>query len=309
VSDIVAEAKSFGGRAKRTKTGWVVEKKTAIKQGDGSIHVIQRTEYEAAVWVDPQAVEAQRQRLDEAVRKHNAERGVLDQDSAARPDETSPPISDEARALRHASNRSDRLERDSQARKFARRPSHPGGRDGQKLDLSARAQVNEISKQRDQWASFDTSHPIEKMRARGSLSSDPLTADRRYRAARVWLQLYLTSQGLTSGGEWLQELVDGTSDPEASSIAKLHASNERIQFQRSELGSRDDVANARFGVLDSVCGYGRSISEVVKATNRQKKTVRAQLFFGLDAIGGYALWDKRMESVPSLYIESFKRTG
>ncbi|MDG1417834.1 MAG: hypothetical protein P8P99_08540 [Maricaulis sp.] len=174
----------------------------------------------------------------------------------------------------------------------------PGpGRDGCRLELNARARVNDNPKQADQWALFDVSHPIEKMRWKGSLGSEQIVADRRYRAACVWQKFFYKCQGLTTTREWLQEHVDGTGDPHAAPAARMDASMQRLNVME-QVG----MTRRRFEDLDSICGLGLTVSEQGRATSRHPSSVRESFLSALDVVGGFPEWDREMERVGVLYL-------
>lgn len=203
-------------------------------------------------------------------------------------------------------NRIARLKTERERREFALRASSPGGRDGGNLQLTHRARVNDNPKHADQWADFDTSHPIEKMRVRQSLGTSVQQRFRRYCAAKVWVTFFLKAQGFNVS-TWLKEQVDGTGDPEASTLSRLDALMQRMNVIDASLvdlsAHRSLVMQRRFFDLDSVCAIGFTISEVANRTGRSERGVKKSLLSGLDAISGYAPWDKHLESVGVLYIE------
>ncbi len=203
-------------------------------------------------------------------------------------------------------NRLARLKTEQERREFALRTSSPGGRDGENLQLTHRARVNDNPKHADQWADFDTSHPIEKMRVRQSLGTSAQQRFRRYCAAKVWLTFFLKAQGFNVS-TWLKEQVDGTGDPEASALSRLDAMMQRMNVIDASLmdlsAHRSLVMQRRFFDLDSVCAIGFTVSEVANRTGRSERGVKKSLLSGLDAISGYAPWDKHLEAVGVLYIE------
>lgn len=210
----------------------------------------------------------------------------------------------------------DMMERVRVADEAAARPRAdlpPPGRAGEKPAYTHLAQVSENPKHyTDEWAKFDTSHPIEKMRVKGTLGENAAQAFRRYCAARVWFHFWLRSQGLGSKGEWLREHVDGTADPQAGITMRLDAAHMRLAVMDAMAFTptgRKTMSQQRFDDLDSVCGYGRRLIDVARATNRDPKTVRKSLFAGLDAVCGFALWDKHLESVSVLYIRPFDKSA
>lgn len=201
-------------------------------------------------------------------------------------------------------NRIQRLATEQERREFAMRPSNPGGRDGQPLELTHEARVSE-AKQADEWASFDTSHPIEKMYRRGSLGGSELQSFGRYRAARVWYQFFIKCQGLGSLGEWLREHVDGSGDPQASIASRMDATMQRVNILDCS-----GMTYRRFKDLDLVCGAGHRIAEVAKATARDQKTVRESLLSALDVVSGYRLWESHLQAVQVIWVrDNRKKTG
>jgi hypothetical protein len=57
------------------------------------------------------------------------------------------------------------------------------------------------------------------------------------------------------------------------------------------------MTERRFRDLDSVVGLGRTLTEVGDRDGRTLNAVKKSLFAGLDAVAGYARWDRLLQSV------------
>ncbi|MEN0652401.1 MULTISPECIES: hypothetical protein [Hyphobacterium] len=178
-----------------------------------------------------------------------------------------------------------------------RLPLPEPGRDGNPLELAARARVNQNPKEPDQWAPFDVSHPIEKMRLRGSLGADALQIDLRYRAARVWFVFWNRAFGY-GHDTTLRESVDGGGDGTGSANARAQA-----VIDRTKILGQPGMTRRRFYDLDAICGGGSRISELAQATHRDQKTVRESLLTGLDVVAGFQPWDRYIQGIPTLSVQ------
>lgn len=180
---------------------------------------------------------------------------------------------------------------------------HPEpGRDGQAQNLNYRARVNLDPKSPDEWAAFDTGHPIEKMRIRGSLGQPWHIAFNRYRAARVWYSMWVRALGLSTMGEFMAEQVDGGGDKESGVLARMDAANQRVEVLKQR-----GMTPLRMSILDSVCGAGTRISEIAHATGRDRKAIRKCLLGGLDAVYAFPRWNKQIEAVQVIWTEPITR--
>ena len=169
------------------------------------------------------------------------------------------------------------------------------GRDGQGLDLTHWVRTLEDDARPNgpsAWAQLDTTHPIEKMFRKGSLAPDEAVAAARYRAAQVWDRFFRRAHGIGGGGGFMSESVDGSADPQASAVARMDATRERL-YVMDEPG----MTLIRFSDLDSVCGAGMRIADISKRSGRDPKTIRESLFSGLDVVTGYARWDRLLQGV------------
>lgn len=194
----------------------------------------------------------------------------------------------------------------------AKRKTLPApGRDGARM-LLARVRVNRDPKAPDQWAPFDASHPVERARLRFEekdrcwLGREAGDVDRRYRAARVWMERYLTAMGWTGAGAEVRERVDGGGDSEAAMNRRVQASLERIRILigRADLDeppARGMTARRRYD-LDEVCGRGVSLSAHARALGLHVDTVRESLIAGLDAVAAWPAWRERLERAPVLMV-------
>ena len=142
------------------------------------------------------------------------------------------------------------------------------------------------------WAPLDTRHPIMSMYRRGSLASDEATAFGRYRAAMVWDRYFNQAYGIGSGPDFCPDHVDGSGDPQAGMLARMEASMERLNVMDAP-----GMTERRFRDLDSVVGLGRTLTEVGDRDGRTLNAVKKSLFAGLDAVAGYARWDRLLQSV------------
>lgn len=181
---------------------------------------------------------------------------------------------------------------------MSRRPPLPEpGRDGNPLELAARARVNQNPKEPDQWAPFDVSHPIEKMRLRGSLGADALQIDLRYRSARVWFVFWNRAFGYGHDAT-LRESVDGSSDGTAAADARAQA-----VIDRTKILAQPGMTRRRFHDLDAVCGAGMRFADVARATHRTGDTVRESVLTGLDVVAGFEPWDRYIQGIPTLAVQ------
>ena len=182
----------------------------------------------------------------------------------------------------------------------------------------ARARVNRNPKAPDEWALFDVSHPIERARLRlerkGAcwLGDDERDVDRRYRAARVWAELYQRAHGRTSGPV-LSERVDGHGDSQIGAEMRAQASMDRMRIihGRSERGEEPahGMTPLRASYLDAVCGEGFTYSGYAERIGLSHQVVRRELVKALDAVAGYSPWANRIERVVVLAIRPLAKKG
>lgn len=172
------------------------------------------------------------------------------------------------------------------------------GRDGKRQFLNGRARVNEDPREPDKWSLFDSSHPIEQMRMRGSLGKDRHQTVRRYQAAQVWQRMLYRAEGVESLGDWLSERVDGTTDPQGRMVRRAEAVTERALVAKAP-----GVTKTRRADLDSVVGRGESMNARAKATGRHHSTVRDSILAGLDAVANFRRWENRLRNIQVLYVE------
>lgn len=147
------------------------------------------------------------------------------------------------------------------------------------------------------WAKLDMSHPVEKMLRRvftrpNVTFEEKARALARYRAAQVWYKLFLRAYGLDGYNALLGDLVDGSSDPQARQNAMMDAVRERLCVLDVPA-----MTTRRFDDLDSVVGYGNTVTEQARRSGRDPKTVRESVIAGLDAVSGFARWDRQMQAV------------
>ena len=144
-----------------------------------------------------------------------------------------------------------------------------------------RVRTNTNPKQADVWGEFDASHPLERMRRsrRSALGADPLRADLRYRAGRLWSRDYDTAHGLTGGGGELGVYVDKSLRPGAGEDARLSAQQERQRIARSK-----GMTRSRFAVLDAVVGEALAPAEYARMKKLHHSSVREALIGALDLL-------------------------
>lgn len=174
-------------------------------------------------------------------------------------------------------------------------PAGEPGRDGQLLDMShyvpTPADPERPAGPRA-WARLDTSHPIDAMYRRGSLAKDQATAYGRYRAAQVWERYFNRANGIGGGPGFMSESVDGSGDPQAAMHARMEATMERLNVMDAP-----GMTERRFKDLDSVIGYGKTPTQVANGTGRTANAVKKSVLAGLDAVAGFARWDRLMQGV------------
>ena len=78
-------------------------------------------------------------------------------------------------------------------------------------------------------------------------------------------------------------------------------------MQRLNVMDATGMSQRCFDVLDSVCGYGRGVSDTVRRAGRDPKTIRKDLIIGLDKVSGYPFWDKHLQAVQMIAIEPRRR--
>ena len=174
-------------------------------------------------------------------------------------------------------------------------PAGEPGRDGQLLDMSHFVPTPADPKRPNGprvWARLDTRHPIDAMYRRGSLAPDRDVAICRYRAAQVWERYFNRANGIGGGPGFMSESVDGSGDPQAAMHARMEATMERLNAMEAP-----GMTERRFKDLDSVVGYGMAPKQVGDRDGRTLNAVKKSLFAGLDAVAGFARWDRLMQGV------------
>jgi hypothetical protein len=194
-------------------------------------------------------------------------------------------------------------------------PDMAPGRDGQLLDMSHFVPTPADPERPNGprvWARLDTRHPIDSMYRRGSLAPDKDVAICRYRAAQVWERYFNRANGIGGGPGFMSESVDGSGDPQAAMHARMEATMERLNVMDAP-----GMTERRFRDLDSVVGYGKTPTQVANGTGRTANAVKKSIFAGLDAVAGFARWDRLMQGVQIVAAykhrderrKNFRKTG
>lgn len=176
------------------------------------------------------------------------------------------------------------------------------GRDGQSLRLEARVLVNSEPNKPDEWAPFSVSHPIERKRLNGSLGRDEAEEIRRYKAARVWMRLFLSVNpgGKTAG---LTDRVDSSGNSSSWLLRLIDATSMRTDILKHGRG----ITQRRFADLDAICGREESFRGWAKVSGRHWSTVTESVITGLDAVAEFDPWQDMLDREPVLKIEKGKR--